>query len=201
METQAVAKFKSISMAALALMSVPAFAQDEVTAPSGEKINQLIIYGEDKCPESTDDVIVVCGRMGEADRYRIPPALRSDPNNLKNQAWLNRVQAYEYVGKTGAMSCTTSGSGGFTGCNQKFVADAYKEKEQDPGISFGLMIAEERKKRLSGIDADAAKVEELEIQSEKERAARQAKLEAQLSAQGQNPPTDETDAEPLPEPD
>lgn len=194
------AKISRISLAALVLLSAPAFAQDEV-GPTDERINQLVIYGDDECPQSTDDVIVVCARMREGDRFRIPAILRDDPENPKNKAWLDRVQAYEYVGASGAMSCSTSGSSAFTGCTQKFIANAYAEKGQDPGITFGKLIAEERKKRLAGIDAEAAKIEELEKQSEKDRAAREAKLEADLAAQGQTPPADESDAEPLPNPD
>jgi len=76
-----------ISLASIALMlSVQAPAQDTPAAkPGDEKINQLIIYGNDKCPESVGDEIVVCARMGEADRYRIPTNLRGDPNDPRNR--------------------------------------------------------------------------------------------------------------------
>lgn len=127
--------------------------------------------------------------------------MRNDPNNPKNQAWLNKVQAYEYVGASGTMSCSPSGAGGFTGCGLKEIDAAYAEKKQDPGVAFGLLIAEERKRRLSGIDAAAAETEALEVQSEKARAEREAKLAAD-QANGVVPPapTDEADVEPLPDP-
>ena len=67
--------------AALALMAAPAFAQEAeapAAAPDAEKINMVIVYGEDKCEESSADTINVCARLSEGDRYRIPTQLRDD---------------------------------------------------------------------------------------------------------------------------
>jgi hypothetical protein len=52
----------------------PAVAQDTAPEP---KMNMVIIYGDDKCPESSDDTITVCARKGEGERYRIPEPLRT----------------------------------------------------------------------------------------------------------------------------
>ena len=187
-----------ISVAALALMlSVQAPAQNApATQPGDEKINQLIIYGDDTCPESKGDEIVVCARMGEADRYRIPSSLRDDPNDPRNQAMSERIKSYEYVGASGTMSCSASGAGGFTGCGLKEIDRAYAEKAQDPGIVFGRLIAAERAKRMAGIDAEAAEVEARVTEFEKGRAEREAKLQAELDAKE----AASADAEPLPEP-
>lgn len=190
-----------IFLAATALtLSVPAFAQEAPTVqPGDEKINQLIIYGDDKCPESTDDVINVCAKFSEADRYRIPTSLRSDPNDLRGQAWSERVMAYEYVGASGTMSCSPSGAGGFTGCGLKAINTAYAEKAQDPGITFGRLIAAERAKRMAGIDAEAAEVEARTIEFEKGRAEREARLQAELDAK-EAAASGSADAEALPQP-
>ncbi len=190
-----------ISMTAVAVMlSVPLLAQDAPTAqPGDEKINQLIIYGDDKCPESNGEEIVVCARMDEADRYRIPSSLRSDPNASQNQATSERIKSYEYVAASGTMSCSPSGAGGFTGCGLAEINKAYAEKAQDPGITFGRLIAAEREKRLAGIDAEATEVEQRVTEFERGRAEREAKLQAELEAReaaGQTTP----DSEPLPEP-
>ena len=88
----------------------PASAQDP-----GEKVNQLIVYGDDPCPPSTGEEITVCARKDESERYRIPEILRGDPDNPKNEPWTERVQAYETVGATGIASCSPVGSGGATG--------------------------------------------------------------------------------------
>lgn len=189
----------SLTLCALAL-SVPAASQDQAgpSAPD-DKINQLIIYGDDVCPTSTGDEIVVCARLGEGERYRIPTSLRTDPNDLQNQAWLGRVQAYEYVAASGTMSCSPSGAGGFTGCGLGEINKAYAEKAQDPGITFGRLIAAERAKRLAGIDAEAAEVEARTKEFEQGRAEREARLQAELDAK-EAAEQSAADAEPLPEP-
>ncbi|MFC4293972.1 hypothetical protein ACFO0A_02740 [Novosphingobium tardum] len=177
------------SLAALAALPVqPAGAQSE-----GEKINQLIVYGDDACPASTGDTITVCARKEEQERYRIPEPLRGDPQAPANQAWSNRVKAYETVGATGTNSCSPVGAGGATGCMAKLIESAYAEKEQAGDKRFGKLIAEERAKRLSTIDADAAatqaRVEALEAQYD-------AKLKAERDAEDAKG----ADAAPLPAP-
>ncbi len=193
-------KMARISLASMAIMlSLPAVAQAQETATvqaGDEKINQLIIYGDDKCPESTGDEIVVCARMDEADRFRIPSSLRGDPNDPRNQAVSERIKAYEYVGASGTMSCSPSGAGGFTGCGLKAIDQAYAEKAQDPGITFGRLIAAERAKRMAGIDAEAAEIEERVKEFEKGRAEREAKLQAELEAKE----AASAETQPLPEP-
>ena len=65
-----------ISAAALSgagLLAFPAQAQDQ----AGDRVNQLVIYGDDACPQSSAEEIVVCARKDEGDRYRIPETLRS----------------------------------------------------------------------------------------------------------------------------
>ena len=191
---------KTFLMTTAILISSASIAQETgATQPSDEKINQLIVYGDDECPQSTGDEIVVCARMNEADRYRIPPSLRSDPNSPQNQAWLNRVQAYEYVGASGTLSCSPSGAGGFTGCGLKEIDRAYAEKAQDPGITFGRLIAAERTKRMAGIDAEAAAVEERVKEFEKGRAEREARLQAEMDAK-EAAERSGSETQPLPEP-
>lgn len=157
-----------------AVFAAPAAAQD---APE-PKVNALIVYGEDKCPESTDDTITVCARKSESERYRIPENLREHPSP-QNEAWNNKVLAYETVTKTGTQSCSAVGAGGWTGCSGKLINDAYAEKKQDPNIKFAELVAAERAKRLSTIDQDAAetqaRVEELETQVEARQKADAAK--------------------------
>ena len=168
----------------LACAATPAFAQESEApaASDANKINMVIVYGEDKCEESNADTINVCARLSEADRYRIPTQLRADVNDPRKEAWTNRVLAYEYVGRDGTMSCSPTGGGGFTGCGLKEIDAAYAEKEQDPGLAFGRMIAAERKKRLAAIDTEAELVEQRVQQFEKERAEREARLQAEADA-------------------
>lgn len=189
--------FTKASLASLALFSaIPTFAQgtDDVR-PGDEKINQLIIYGNDPCPESKGDEIVVCAVLNEAERYRIPTNLRDNPNNVSNETWTRKIESYRYVGASGTQSCSATGPGGFTGCGIGAINAAYAEKDQDPGIQFGRLIAEERRKRLGGIDAESEQVEQRVKQFEKERAEKEARENGDAI-----PQDDSAIAAPLPEP-
>jgi len=166
-----------ISAAALSgagLLAFPAQAQDD----PGDRVNQLVIYGDDPCPQSSEDEIVVCARKDESERYRIPETLRGGSlGDAKNQAWSERVRSYEYVGKTGTSSCSPTGAGGFTGCTQALLSQAYAEKGIDDTVNWGQLIEEERQKRLARIDAESDAVEERVLEIEAEREAREAAAE------------------------
>ena len=157
----------ALSPLALLASAVPALAQAD-----GEKVNQLIVYGDDPCPQSSEAEITVCARKGEAERYRIPQALRDDPLSPKNEAWTDRVQAYETVGAQGIASCSPVGSGGATGCMAKLIDAAYAEKREGGDIRFGQLIETERAKRLSTLDSEAAATQARVEQLEKEYDAR-----------------------------
>lgn len=171
-------------VAPLLFAASPALAQ-EAAEP---KVNQLIIYGNDECPVSADDTITVCARKAEAERFRIPQILRQS-SSPQNEAWNNKVLAYERVSKTGTMSCSPVGAGGWTGCSGRLIDAAYAEKQSDESVRFGQLIAEERAKRLSTIDKDAAKtqsdVEKLEDQME---ARQKAEAEAAAKAAAEKKP-------------
>lgn len=167
-----------ISAAALSgagLLAFPAQAQDQ----AGDRVNQLVIYGDDACPQSSAEEIVVCARKDEGDRYRIPETLRSGSlGDAKNQGWSERVKSYESVGASGTSSCSPTGAGGFTGCTQALLRQAYAEKGIDDTVNWGQLIEEERQKRLSRIDAEADAVEERLLEIEAQREAREAAAEA-----------------------
>ncbi|MCJ2179841.1 hypothetical protein [Novosphingobium album (ex Hu et al. 2023)] len=149
----------------LTLASVPAAAQDdELSIPNDEKVNQLIVYGDDPCPASTQGEITVCARKPEEERYRIPEPLRG-VDSPKAQAWANKVQAYETVGAFGTLSCSPVGAGGSLGCTQQLIDKAYAEKKNGSDVKFSELIQAEREKRLSTIDAKAA-TQQAEVEKE-----------------------------------
>ncbi|WP_338426477.1 hypothetical protein [Sphingopyxis kveilinensis] len=181
---------------------MPAAAQE--AAPDAEKINQVIVYGEDKCEQSSPDEIVVCNRLPESERYRVPPMLRGNPLDVRNEAWANKVIALERVGRFGTDSCSPVGLGGFTGCTQALLAGAKAERQAADKTDWQAMIADERAKRLAGIDAaadqvEAAVVAEERALAERQRAAEELERQANGEAPMQSAP-DEADAEPLPTP-
>lgn len=146
-----------------ALLPAPAAAQES----AGDKVNTLIIYGDDKCPESAADQITVCARLAEDERYRIPQNLRQS-SSPQNEAWANKVLSYETVGNFGPLSCSAIGLGGELGCTAQMIEQAYAEKAAGQDVRFAQLIAAAREERLSTIDAEAAdtqaRVEVLEKQ-------------------------------------
>ncbi|WP_144904662.1 hypothetical protein [Novosphingobium taihuense] len=184
---------KRLIPAALLLSSalaVPALAQGAdqgLIDPAGEKVNQLIVYGDDPCPKSEGNTITVCARKEEEERFRIPKPLRDNPNAAVNQAWSQRVKAYETVGNFGTNSCSAVGAGGATGCLSKLIDKAYAEKRNSTDVQFGKLIEEERAKRLQTIDADAAAEQGRVEQIEKEYEAR-LKREREQAGEQATPP-------------
>ena len=150
-------------------LAAPALAQED----PGDRVNQLIIYGDDPCPESNGDEITVCARKGEDERYRIPEPLRGS-DSPANEAWTQRVQAYETVGASGIQSCSPTGAGGEYGCTQKLIDAAYAERKTGSDVKFGQMIANARSERLSTIDRDAADHQSRVEQAEKDYDVRKA---------------------------
>jgi len=148
--------------AAIALPT-PIAAQDQ----AGDKVTTVMVFGEDECQQSAPGELTICVRMDEQERYRIPEALRQS-NDPANEAWANKVRAYEAVGDFGPLSCTPIGGGGDLGCTAKFIEAAYEERRSGPGVRAGELIAAAREERLATIDEEAAatqaRVEELERQ-------------------------------------
>ncbi|HYI40064.1 MAG TPA: hypothetical protein VE053_07075 [Allosphingosinicella sp.] len=142
--------------AGVLLAAAPATAQAPAAPKVADaKISTMIIYGDDPCPPSTDDTIVVCARKPENERFRIPEALRGDPNDPKSQAWAARATALEYAGRSGIGSCSTVGPGGASGCFNQIVRQARAERGGDPGVNWNALVEEARRERLGKIDAQA----------------------------------------------
>jgi hypothetical protein len=142
--------------AGLALAAAPAAAQGASAPPAAEpKISAMVVYGDDPCPPSTGDTIVVCARKPEGERYRIPEILRGDPNDPRNQAWAERATALEYAGRSGIGSCSPVGSGGASGCFNQIVREARAERRGDPSVNWNALIEEARRERLGKIDEQA----------------------------------------------
>jgi len=168
-----------LSLAALGSMLAvgPGAAQDAPAQGAAEpKVNQLIVYGDDKCPESTGDEITVCARLDEGERYRIPESLRG-LEGPQNEAWANKVKSFEAVGNFGPLSCTAVGAGGELGCTAKMIEAAYAEKRQQnaTNVHMAELVAQARQQRLSTLDAQSAATQARVEAIERERA----RLEAQ----------------------
>jgi len=108
----------------LALVPAPAAAQEST-------MSEIIVYGDDPCPRSTDSEVVICARKPEAERYRIPEKLRSGGPRQSREAWANRAKALETVGATGTFSCSPVGPGGFTGCLTQVINEARQQRRDE----------------------------------------------------------------------
>ena len=105
----------------LVALPAPALAQ------ASSNVAEIIVYGNDPCPRSTDDQVVVCARRPEADRFRIPEKLRPSGTRQQTDAWANRSNALETVGSTGINSCSPVGPAGYTGCLTRVIRDAREQ--------------------------------------------------------------------------
>jgi hypothetical protein len=186
-----------LALAPLAL-AVPAHAQD---GPPTERINQVIVFGDDPCPQADGDTIVVCARMAEDERYRIPPNLRADPNDPRRESWTTRVQSLERVGRFGTDSCSPVGLGGFTGCTRDLVEGFAAERTANSRSEWVNAVEEARRRRVAGFDAAAAEEEADAVAAENAAAARDraaAAADADIARGDENGA--EATAAPLPDP-
>ena len=110
---------------ALAVAPAPAVAQNP-----GGNVAEIIVYGNDPCPRSTDDQVVVCARRPETERYRIPEKLRPSGTRQQTEAWANKARVLETVGATGINSCSPVGPGGYTGCLTRVIREARDQRQQ-----------------------------------------------------------------------
>jgi hypothetical protein len=143
------------ALAGAAFAPAAALAAPPRSTADDSKVDALIVYGNDPCPRAQGEEIVVCARKPERERYRIPPNLRDDPNATANQAWANRAESLEYVGRTGTDSCSTVGPGGWTGCLNQLITQAREERGQTD-VNMVRLIEQAREDRDAKIAAEAA---------------------------------------------
>ena len=103
--------------------AAPALAQSATTG-------EVIVYGDDPCPRSTDDEVVVCVRRPETERYRIPENMRTSGTPQERTAWSVKSRALMNVGNTGINSCSAVGPGGHTGCLVQSIREAREQTRQ-----------------------------------------------------------------------
>ena len=117
-------------MLAGAAVMVAGTAALETPAAAQSSVSEIIVFGTDPCPRSTDDQVVVCARKPESERYRIPERLRSTGSPQAREAWANKAKLLETVGATGTNSCSPVGPGGFTGCLTRVIREAREDRRQ-----------------------------------------------------------------------
>ena len=113
------------------LWSASASAESGTPLNTPERINILLTFGEDKCPEAQGDEIVVCAQRPESERYRIPKELRDAEAEEQSgeQSWSSVVASQEEAARPGRPdSCSVVGTFGFTGCQSAIMRQWFDER-------------------------------------------------------------------------
>ena len=105
-----------------AVLPAPAMAQQA----NGE----VVVFGDDPCPRSTDSQVYVCTRRPEADRYRLPKSQQLQGTRQERNSWANKSRALNRAGSTGINSCSAVGPGGHTGCLIEEIKQARRETQE-----------------------------------------------------------------------
>jgi len=108
----------------LASVATPSFAQSATQS-------EIVVFGTDPCPRATDDEIVICRRLPESLRYRMPEAYRPGATFQERQSWANKARSLSNVGATGTGSCSAVGPGGQTGCLIQEINQARQSARQE----------------------------------------------------------------------
>ena len=118
-----------ITLAASA--AIAAGAAGLAAPAAAQSVSEIIVYGNDPCPRSTDSNVVVCARRPESERYRIPEKYRSGGPPQVRESWAKKAKQLETVGATGTFSCSPVGPGGFTGCMTQVINEARRERQEE----------------------------------------------------------------------
>jgi hypothetical protein len=122
------ARFAFRASVMLAAAAIGASAAAQPSPEERDKIREIVVYGTDPCPPSSDQEVIVCARRPESERYRVPPNLREPAPSPESESWTSRAEALETVGKTGIQSCSPVGPGGATGCLEQLIRQAREER-------------------------------------------------------------------------
>jgi len=127
--------FALLTMGSLLIVAPAKSEEANRTNDAVERWSVLITYGEGDCPESTAGEIVVCAHQPEAERYRIPKAVREKDKEDEAQyatSWSAQFQNHEDDARLGRPnSCSAVGSNGFTGCEAAFLRDWFAQRNID----------------------------------------------------------------------
>jgi hypothetical protein len=120
----------TIALAAT-LWSAGAVASPAAPLDTPERINVLVTYGEDKCPEAEGDEIVVCAHHPESERYRIPKELREAEaeEEAGGQSWSSALASHDEAARPALPgSCSVVGTQGSTGCQAAIMRQWFDER-------------------------------------------------------------------------
>lgn len=106
---------------ALAVSTASSVRAEDPTAKAEDppsKETSVTVYGDDPCPKTTSDEIVICARRPEHERYRIPKEFRKKKEDAPSErSWADRLRSMDDVTAfSRPNSCSVVGSYGQSGC-------------------------------------------------------------------------------------
>ncbi len=130
----------------LILLASPAGAlaqQNADGSASGQppqRVRSITLTGDQACPKSQGNEIVVCSRNDEP--YRIPKGLRdTGPVAVPNQSWVNRAAEIDQTSRVAGglpNTCSPVGTGGQTGCSvlaaKQWAAEKRAQRRADESV-------------------------------------------------------------------
>jgi hypothetical protein len=122
---------KTLSFGAALALIAGSVAIAPLPAVAQSRNSEILVYGTDPCPRSTDGEIFVCTHRPESERFRIPPKLRSSGPPQSRNSWVNQSRVFARQGLTGPQSCSAVGPGGYTGCALQEIHDAANARASD----------------------------------------------------------------------
>ena len=100
----------------------------ETPTPMPQRQRTLVVYGDDPCPPSHDNDVVVCARRPEEERYRIPAPLRRG-NRRGEMSWTAQNAELEDAQRDSRPNgCSVVGSFGQSGCTQAMIRQWWAER-------------------------------------------------------------------------
>jgi hypothetical protein len=119
----------TLAAAAAAAGGIAAVPATALAQEAGNQ-SEVVVYGNDPCPRSTDSSIVVCRHRPESERYRLPKNQQLQGSRQERQSWANRSRTVMNAGKTGINSCSAVGPAGTSGCLIQQIEQARRENGQ-----------------------------------------------------------------------
>ena len=100
------------------------------SADPPQRSSELLVYGDDPCPKSSGEEIVVCHRRPENERWRIPKSLRDKRRtDTASMAWGQQWDQMEDMTRfTRPNSCSVVGTAGQTGCLNAMLRQWWLER-------------------------------------------------------------------------
>lgn len=120
----------TLAATAAAVGTIVAFPAPALAQQAGNQ-SEVVVYGSDPCPRSTESNIVVCVHRPETERYRLPKSQQLQGTRQDRQAWANRTRELSNAGRTGINSCSPVGPAGHTGCLIQEINQARRENGQN----------------------------------------------------------------------